>query len=69
MRQRDGRGYAHEIVSRLNKEVNAALANSGIKAQLANVYGSPLFGSPGDFGKLIKLETEKWGKLVGTAKQ
>jgi tripartite-type tricarboxylate transporter receptor subunit TctC len=58
-----------EIVDRLNKEINAALDNSGIKAQLANLYGSPLVGSPGDFGKLIRLESEKWGKLARTAKQ
>jgi tripartite-type tricarboxylate transporter receptor subunit TctC/cytidylate kinase len=58
-----------EIVNRLNKEINAALDNSGIKAQLANLYGSPLVGSPGDFGKLIRLESEKWGKLARTAKQ
>ena len=58
-----------EIVNRLNKEINGALGDSGIKAQLANLYGAPLVGSPGDFGKLIKLEMEKWGKLVRTAKQ
>jgi hypothetical protein len=40
------------------------LASSGIKAQLANLYGAPLVGSPRDFGKLIERETEKWGKLV-----
>ena len=39
-------------------------ASSGIKAQLANLYASPLIGSPRDFGKLIERETERWGKLV-----
>jgi tripartite-type tricarboxylate transporter receptor subunit TctC len=53
-----------EIVNALNKEINAALANSGIKAQLANLYGAPLIGSPRDFAKRIEGETEKWGKLV-----
>jgi tripartite-type tricarboxylate transporter receptor subunit TctC len=48
----------------LNKEVNAALASSGIQAQLANLHGAPLIGSPRDFGKLIERETEKWRKLV-----
>jgi tripartite-type tricarboxylate transporter receptor subunit TctC/cytidylate kinase len=55
-----------EIVNRLNEEINAALANSGIKAQLANLHGSPLVGSPGDFGSLIKLESEKWATLAKT---
>jgi tripartite-type tricarboxylate transporter receptor subunit TctC/cytidylate kinase len=58
-----------EIVNKLNKEINAALSDFGIRAQLANLYGAPLVGSPGDFGKLIERETEKWGKLVRTAKQ
>jgi tripartite-type tricarboxylate transporter receptor subunit TctC/cytidylate kinase len=58
-----------EIVNKLNEEINAALANSGVKAQLVNLYGSPLVGTPGDFGKLITLETEKWGKLVKSTKQ
>lgn len=53
-----------EIVNMLNKEVNAALASSGIQAQLANLHGAPLNGSPRDFGKLIERETEKWRKLV-----
>jgi tripartite-type tricarboxylate transporter receptor subunit TctC len=53
-----------EIVNALNKEINAALASSGIKAQLTNLYGAPLIGSPRDFAKLIERETEKWGKLV-----
>ncbi len=53
-----------EIVNALNKEINAALASSGIRAQLANLYGAPLVGSPRDFVKLIERETEKWGKLV-----
>jgi len=53
-----------EIVNALNKEINAALASSGFKAQLANLYGAPLIGSPHDFGKLIERETEKWRKLV-----
>jgi tripartite-type tricarboxylate transporter receptor subunit TctC/cytidylate kinase len=57
-----------EIVNSLNKEINAALANSDIKAQLANLYASPLVGSPGDFAKLIELEMAKWGKPVKTAK-
>jgi tripartite-type tricarboxylate transporter receptor subunit TctC/cytidylate kinase len=53
-----------DIVNRLNREIKAALASSKIKEQLANLYGVPLVGSPGDFGKLISDETEKWAKVV-----
>ena len=53
-----------EIVDRLNKEINAALADPKIKARLADLGGTVLAGSPADFGKLIADETEKWGKVV-----
>ena len=53
-----------EIVDKLNKEINAALANPKIKAQLATLDGTPFPGSPADFGKLIVDETEKWGRVV-----
>jgi tripartite-type tricarboxylate transporter receptor subunit TctC len=53
-----------EIVDKLNKEVNAGLADPKIKAQLADLGGTPLVGSPADFAKLIADETEKWGKVV-----
>jgi tripartite-type tricarboxylate transporter receptor subunit TctC len=53
-----------EIIERLNKEINAALADRKIKAQLVDLGGTPLPGSPADFGKLIADETEKWAKVV-----
>ena len=53
-----------EIVDKLNKEINAALADPKIKARLADLGGTLLAGSPADFGKLIADETEKWGKVV-----
>jgi len=53
-----------EIVEKLNKEINAALADPKIKAQLVDLGGTPLPGSPADFGKLIAGETEKWAKVV-----
>jgi tripartite-type tricarboxylate transporter receptor subunit TctC len=53
-----------EIIEKLNKEINAALADPKIKAQLADLGGTTLGGSPGDFGKLIADETEKWAKVV-----
>jgi len=53
-----------EIVDKLNKEINAALADPTIKARLADLGGTTLLGSPADFGKLIADETEKWGKVI-----
>jgi tripartite-type tricarboxylate transporter receptor subunit TctC len=52
------------IVDKLNKEINAALDDPKMKARLADLGGTPLLGSPADFGKLIAEETEKWGKVV-----
>src|SRR5262249_41572271 len=53
-----------EIIDKLNKEINAALADPNMKARLADLGGIALTGSPRDFGKLIVEETEKWGKVV-----
>jgi tripartite-type tricarboxylate transporter receptor subunit TctC len=53
-----------EIVERLNKEINAALADPKMKARLADLGGTVLAGSPAAFGKLIVEETEKWAKVV-----
>ena len=56
-----------EIVDKLNKEINAALADPKMKARLADLGGMALAGSPADFGKLIADETEKWGKVIRAA--
>jgi tripartite-type tricarboxylate transporter receptor subunit TctC len=53
-----------EIIDKLNKEINAGLADPKIKARVADMGGTVLAGSPADFGKLIADETEKWGKVV-----
>ena len=53
-----------EVIEKLNKETNAGLADPKLKARLADLGGTPLLGSPADFGKLIAEETEKWGKVV-----
>ena len=55
-----------EIIDKLNKEINAGLADPKIKARLANLGGDVLALSPADFSKLIADETEKWGKLIRT---
>ena len=56
-----------EIVDKLNKEINVALANPKIKAQLADLGGTALTLSPTEFAKLIADDTEKWGKVIRAA--
>jgi tripartite-type tricarboxylate transporter receptor subunit TctC len=56
----------NEIIDKLNKEINAGLADPKMKARLSEL-GPVLPGSPADFGKLIVEETEKWGKVVRLA--
>ncbi len=53
-----------EIIEKLNKDINAGLADPKIKARLADLGGTVLPGSHADFGKLIADETEKWAKVV-----
>jgi tripartite-type tricarboxylate transporter receptor subunit TctC len=53
-----------EIIDKLNKEINASLADPIMKARLPDLGATALAGSPADFGKLIADETEKWGKVV-----
>jgi tripartite-type tricarboxylate transporter receptor subunit TctC len=53
-----------EIVEKLNKEINAGLAEPKMKARLADLGGDVLALSPADFGKLIAEETEKWRKVI-----
>ena len=53
-----------EIVDKLNREINAGLADPKIKVRLADLGATTLALSPADFGKLIADETEKWGKVV-----
>jgi tripartite-type tricarboxylate transporter receptor subunit TctC len=56
-----------ELIDKLNKVINAGLADPKIKARLADLDGTVLVGSPADFAKLIAEETEKWGKVIRAA--
>jgi tripartite-type tricarboxylate transporter receptor subunit TctC len=56
-----------EIIDKLNKEINAGLAEPKIRARFADLGSTVLPGSPSDFGKLIADETEKWGKVIRAA--
>src|SRR4029077_13445596 len=55
------------IVDKLNKEINAALADPKIEARFADLGGTPLALSPAEYGKLLADETEKWGKVIRSA--
>jgi tripartite-type tricarboxylate transporter receptor subunit TctC len=61
------KGTPPEIVDKLNKAVNAALADRVVKGRLAEWGATALAGSPADFGKFVADETEKWGKVIRTA--
>ncbi|MBR1155901.1 tripartite tricarboxylate transporter substrate binding protein [Bradyrhizobium sp. JYMT SZCCT0428] len=56
-----------EIIEKLNKEVNAVLAEPAIKAKLIDLGGEPLIGPPDAFGKMIVEETDKWKKVIDSA--
>jgi tripartite-type tricarboxylate transporter receptor subunit TctC len=53
-----------EIVDKLNKEINAALADPRMKARISDMGAAPFVSSPADFGKFIADETEKWAKVI-----
>jgi tripartite-type tricarboxylate transporter receptor subunit TctC len=61
------KGTPAEIVEALNKAVQAAFADPGMKAKLADTGGAPLPGSAAEFATLMAAETEKWGKVVKAA--
>ena len=53
-----------EIIAMLNKEINAALADSKIKARITELGGTPLGGSPAEFGAIIAEATDKWARVI-----
>ena len=57
-----------EIVERLNREINAGLADATLKARIADLGGVALPGSSADFGKFVAAETKKWGDVIKFAK-
>jgi len=62
------KGTPSAIIEKLNGEINAALKDPKVKARFADLGGMVLPGSPADFGKLIRDETEKWGKVIQAAR-
>lgn len=61
------KGTPDEIIERLNREINAGLADSTIKARLASVATTPIFFTPTEFGAYVAAEVDKWGKVIRTA--
>jgi tripartite-type tricarboxylate transporter receptor subunit TctC len=58
------KGTPDHVIAKLNREINAALADPRMKSRLADLGGTTLPGSVADFGKLIIEEVEKWAKVV-----
>ena len=56
-----------EIIGRLNREINAVLAEPDVKKRLTELGGEPLIATPQAFGAMIAAETEKWAKVVKSA--
>jgi len=61
------RNTSAEIVDKLNKEINAGLADAKLKARLAELGSSPFVASPSEFGMHLAEQTEKWGRVVKAA--
>jgi tripartite-type tricarboxylate transporter receptor subunit TctC len=58
------RGTQPEIIERLNREINAGLANPAIKQRLADVGATPIVISPAAFGAMMAADTDKWAKVI-----
>jgi tripartite-type tricarboxylate transporter receptor subunit TctC len=58
------RNTPQAVVGKLNKEINAGLADSALQARLVDLGGMIVSGSPADFGKLVGDETAKWAKVI-----
>ena len=61
------KGTPPEVVEKLNKAVNAVLANPKLVARFRELGGEPMPMTPAEFGKLIADETDKWGKVIRVA--
>ena len=61
------KGTPPDVIERLNREINAGLADPAVKARLADVSTTPLVFTPGEFGAYMASEVEKWGRVVKLA--
>jgi tripartite-type tricarboxylate transporter receptor subunit TctC len=58
------KGTPHDVIDRLGREVNAGLADPGIRKRFAELGAIPTPLTPAEFGALLAAETEKWAKVV-----
>ena len=58
------KGTPREIIDKLNRTINQALADPAMQAKLAELGGTNISGTPEDFGKIVVEETDKWAKVV-----
>jgi tripartite-type tricarboxylate transporter receptor subunit TctC len=58
------RNTTADVIGKLNKEINAALADAKTRARLAELGSMVVSGSPGDFGKILADDTEKWARVI-----
>lgn len=61
------KGTPADIIDKLNKELNAGLADARIKGRIEELGGTVMGGSPAEFGKLVADATEKWAKVLKAA--
>jgi tripartite-type tricarboxylate transporter receptor subunit TctC len=61
------RNTPREIIAKLNKEINAGLADATMKARFADLGAMILLSSPSEFGKFIGEERQKWANVVKRA--
>jgi tripartite-type tricarboxylate transporter receptor subunit TctC len=61
------KGTPAEVIDRINKEINAGLADPAFKARLLDLGVEPRAMTSAEFGKFIADETEKWGKVIRAA--
>ena len=58
------RNTPQAVIGKLNKEINAGLADPALQARFVDLGGMIVPGSPADFGKLVSDETEKWARVI-----
>ena len=61
------KGTPAEVIDKINKEIDAGLADPKMKARFADLGDVPMPMTPAEFGKFIADETEKWGKVIHAA--
>jgi tripartite-type tricarboxylate transporter receptor subunit TctC len=55
------------VIEKINREINAGLLDPKIKTRLADLGGTPLEGTPADFGRLIAEQTDRWAQVIRAA--